>query len=250
MTAHRNHIVFLALALLLPAVSMPMYAQRLFHADVSSKTVSKGKMQAADKEIYYTKGGNLTIRWNRGLATYYTLSTPFGFTDIYYPASKESMTLDPQMFKMQDELLYVFAEGGAEDMGLGREDFVLKSSKKDGSFTVRRYEPRKGGGMCAWVELVSGADFLPVYVAYYNKKGKIITKTYLSGYTSVKGFAFPMRVTEISYLGEKKDSTVRLDIYRNLEVDVPNELFGFHIPSDAVPVDFKEGLKAAGKKAK
>ena len=244
MNSFRSKIYITAFLCLLGAA--PLHAQRLFHVDVQTKTVSGGKAQAADKELFYTKGGNLNIRWNRGINTYYTVSSPFGFTDLYYPVSKETVTMDPEMFKAQDELLYIFAEGGAEDMGLGREGFVLKSSKKDGKFTVRRYVPRKSGGICTAVELVFGEDQLPVYCAYLDKKGKVITKTYFSNYKSVKGFAFPMRVTEISYfkLKEKNDSTVRLDLYRNLEVDVPNEMFGFHIPSDAIPVDMKEGLKA------
>lgn len=235
--------IVLAVALCLSGAA-PAAAQRLFHADVQSKTVKDGKMKVSDKEIWYTRGGNLNIRWNAGLNTYYTVTSPFGFTDIYYPGTNESMTLDPQMFKAQDELLWLFAEGGIGDLGLEREGFVLKSSKKDGQHTVRRYEPRKSGGVCTRVELVLDKNRLPVYCAYYGKKGRILTKTYLSNYTSEKGFAFPMRVTEITFFMEKNDSTVKLDLYRNLEVDVPGEMYGFHVPSDAKVVDMKEGLKA------
>ena len=66
----------------------------------------------------------------------------------------------------------------------------------------------------------------------------------------MKGFAFPMRVTEITYLLEKNDSTVRLDIYKNLQVDVPDEQFGFHVPSGAKVIDMKEAVKAVKKSAK
>ena len=246
---NRRLIVFLSLALALVSAGTAS-AQRLFHVEEQTKTVSGGKMRAADKALWYTRGGNLIIRWTQSFNTYYTISTPFGFTDLYYPASNESTTLDRQMFNSADELLYVFAEGGAEDLGLAKQDFALKSSKKDGPYTVRRYEPRKSGAMCAWAELVLDADALPVQCSYFNKKGKVITKTYFSKYTTVKGFAFPMRVTEISYLLEKNDSTVRLDLYKNLQVDVPDEMYGFHVPSDAKVVDMKAGLKAMKKSAK
>lgn len=225
-------------------------AQRLFHVEEQTKTVSGGKMRVMDKALWYTRGGNLNIRWTQNFNTYYTISTPFGFTDLYYPASNENTTLDREMFNPVDELLYVFAEGGVEDLGLPKQDFALKSSKKDGSYTLRRYEPRKSGGMCAWVELVLDADALPVQCSYFNKKGKVITKTYFSKYATEKGFTFPMRVTEISYLLEKKDSSVRLDLYKNLQVDVPDEMYGFHVPSDAKAVDMKAGLKAMKKSAK
>ena len=241
--------LFIAVTLLSLSAA-PLNAQRLFSVEEQTKTVSGGKMRAADKALWYTRGGNLIIRWTQSFNTYYTISTPFGFTDLYYPASNESTTLDRQMFNSADELLYVFAEGGAEDLGLAKQDFALKSSKKDGPYTVRRYEPRKSGAMCAWAELVLDADALPVQCSYFNKKGKVITKTYFSKYTTVKGFTFPMRVTEISYLLEKNDSTVRLDTYKNLQVDVPDEMYGFHVPSGAKVVDMKTGLKAMKKSAK
>ncbi|MCR5560292.1 MAG: outer membrane lipoprotein-sorting protein [Bacteroidales bacterium] len=242
-------LFFLILALAF-AGARPVAAQRLFHVDVQTKTVNKGKMRAADKGIWYTRGGNLNIEWRNGARTYYYVSTPYGFTDVYYPSSKEVTTLDQQMFNPSDELLWLFAEGGIEDMGLAREGFVLKSFTKDGDYTVRRYEPRKSGGMCTRVDVAFDSDYLPVYCAYFDKKGRILTKTYLSDYTSVKGFAFPMRVTEISYLLEKNDSTVRLDLYRGLEIDEPADMFGFRVPSDAKRVDMKEGLKAAKKNLK
>lgn len=236
----RPFIILLALLL----AALPLDAQRLFHVDVESKVVHQGSMRKVNKSIYYSKGGNLNILWKPGDLSFYSTTSPFGFTTCYYPATNQSVTLDPNMFKPADELLYLFAEGGIEDMGLNRAGFLLKSSKKDGEFTVRRYEPRTSGGMCAWVEVAYNKDFLPVYCAYFNKRGKIITKTYLSNYSSTKGFTFPMRVTEISYFREKNDSTVQLDIYKNLEVDVLNELHSYRIPADAVPTSLKDNLKS------
>ena len=226
------------------------YAQRLYHVELESKTVHQKKMTAVRKSLYYTKGGDLNIRWSSGLDTYYSNSSPFGFTFIYYPATNEKMAIDPQMFNPRDELLYLVAEGGAEDLGMARSGFVLKSSMKDGEFIVRRYEPSKPGSVCAWVELVLGADYLPVYCAYHDRKDRVITKTYYSKYTTAGGVAFPTRVTEVSWLREKADSTVRLDLYSHFEVDVPDGMFNYHIPTDAVSVEMKEGLKAYKKSLK
>ena len=44
--------------------------------------------------------------------------------------------------------------------------------------------------------------------------------------------------------------TVRLDIYKNLEIDVRSETHSFRIPSDAKPVKLKDGLKAYSKQVK
>lgn len=242
--------LFLILSVLCFLSAAPSRAQRFYHVDAESKTVKDGKMKVATKHIYYSKGGDLTIKWQSGGQSYYSITSPFGFSQFYYPSTNEVMPLEPDMMKASDELLYLFAEGGAEDMGLSREGFYLKSSKKDGDYTVRRFQPRKAGGMCAWVEIAYNSDSLPVFCAYYNKKGGIITKTYFSNYKIEKGFPFPMRVTEISYLKEKTDSTVRLDIYKNLEIDVRADDHYFRIPQGAVSVSMKDGLKAYSKQRK
>ena len=241
-----GRLFFILMALCLLGAG-PARAQRFFHVDEETKTVKDGKMKMVKKQIYYTRGGDLNILWKSGNTSYYSNTSPFGVSKFYYPLSNEVVTLDANMMKASDELLVLFADGSAEDLGLSREGFFLKSSKKDGDFLVRRFEPRESGGMCAWAEIVYNSDYLPVYGAYYDKKGNIITKTYLSNYSGENGFMFPMRVTEISFFKEKKDSTVRLDIYRNLEIDVRSDTHYFRIPADAKPVELKEGLKAYSK---
>ena len=242
--------LFFILAALLFLAAAPTYAQRFFHVDAETKTVKDGKMKRMEKEIYYSKGGNLNILWKNAGTSYYSTTSPFGFSQFYYPASNEVVNLEPDMMNASDELLYLFAEYGPDNMGLVQQGFFLKSTKKDGAFLVRRFEPRKNEAMCAWVEIAYNSDSLPVYCAYYDKKGKIITKTYLSNYAIEKGFAFPMRVTEISYFKEKNDSTVRLDLYRNLEIDVRTDKHNFRVPSNAVSVDLKNGLKSVAKQKK
>lgn len=242
--------LFIILSALCLLCAVPSHAQRFFHVDAESKTVKDGKMKAVEKKIYYSKGGDLNILWKTGGLSYYSTSSPFGFSKFYFPTTNETVSLDPDMMKASDELLYLFAEGGTEDLGLSREGFFLKSSKKDEGFLVRRFEPRKSGGMCAWVEIAYNKDYLPIYCAYFDKKGNVITKSYFSNYKSEKGFVFPMRVTEISYFKEKADSTVRLDLYKNLEIDVRSDTHSFHIPQGAVSVDLKDGLKAFLKQRK
>ena len=239
------------LYLLLLAACLPGRAQRLYSVSVESVTVRDGRKTILNKDIFYSRNGNLNIRYSpTGSREYYSTTSTFGFTTVYYPSTNESVTLAPEMFAADDELLYLFATGAGEDLGMGRFGFVLKGTKKDGDYTVRRYEPREKAGTCAWVELVMGKDWLPVYCAYYDKKGRVITKTYLSDYTSQKGFFFPKRVTEVTFFMEKNDSTVRRDIYSGLKLDVADEMFDFHIPSDARPVDLQEGLKSLSKSAK
>ena len=124
---NRRLFLFFCLALAF-AGARPVAAQRLFSVEEQTKTVSDGKMRATDKALWYTRGGNLVIRWTQSFNTYYTISTPFGFTDLYYPASGESTTLDRQMFNPADELLYVFAEGRAEDVRLSNQAFALMNA--------------------------------------------------------------------------------------------------------------------------
>lgn len=242
---------FIYLFLLFQLGAGSAFAQRLYSVSVESVTVRDGRKSVLNKDIFYRRDGNLNIRYAPvGSREYYSTTSAFGFTTVYYPSTNESVTLAPEMFTADDELLYLFATGAGEDLGMARFGFALKSTRKDGDFTVRRYEPREKSGTCAWVELVFGKDWLPVYCAYYDRKGRVLTKTYLSDYSSQRGFFFPGRVTEVTFLMEKKDSTVRRDIYSGLKLDVPDEMFDFHVPSGAKPVDLQEGLKSLSKSAR
>lgn len=207
-------------------------AQRLVSADVQTSQVTAGKKSVVSKSIFCRNDGSFVSHYKSGGREFYIVSSRLGVTKVYVPSTNEAMTDTQGMFSPKDELLYIFTTGGSQDLGLSEYGFRLKDTKKDGSYIVRNYVATKSGSKCERVE-IAYKEFLPVYAAYYDKKDKVITKTYFSQYSKTGTFAFPMRVTEVTYGKEKNDSTVKLDVYSNLKVDVDDPMFHYDVPSTA-----------------
>lgn len=207
-------------------------AQRLVRADVQTTQVTAGKKTVVNKNVFCRNDGTFVSHYKSSGGEFYIVSSRLGVTKVYAPATNEAMADTQGLFSPKDELLYIFTTGGSQDLGLSEYGFRLKDTKKDGAYIVRNYVATKSGSKCERVE-IAYKEFLPVFAAYYDKKDKVITKTYFSQYSKSGTFAFPMRVTEVTYGKEKNDSTVKLDVYSNLKVDVDDPMFHYDVPSTA-----------------
>ena len=98
----------------------------------------------------------------------------------------------------------------------------------------RTYLPSVPGKGVAKVELVL-ENYLPIYLAYYNDKGAVVSRTYLSSYNRFSNLMLPLRVTSVQYTS-KKDSTLVRTIYSDVVVDGQDPMFDFKVPSDAKPL--------------
>lgn len=230
-----DYLAILCLLLLNTGISN---AQRLVSADVQTNQVTAGKKSVVNKNLFCRNDGSFVSHYKSVGGEFYIVGSRLGVTRVYVPQSNEVMTDTQGLFSPKDELLYVFTTGGTQDLGLSEYGFRLKDTRKDDGYIVRNYVATKSGSKCERVE-IAYKDFLPVFAAYYDKKDKVITKTYFSQYAKKGTFAFPMRVTEVTYGKEKNDSTVKLDIYSNLKVDVDDPMFHYDVPSDAKTVDYR-----------
>ncbi len=112
----------------------------------------------------------------------------------------------------------------------------------EGDGTVKRvYVPSLPGKGAAKIELVL-ENYLPIYLAYFNEGGSIVSKTYLSSYSRFSNLMLPLRVTSVQYTS-KKDSTLTRTLYSNVTVDGNDGLFDFRVPADARPIKDVRGAK-------
>lgn len=181
-------------------------------------------------------------------AELYFLVSRLGVVRMYSPMTNEVINDVQGMMSAEDELLYLFANGKGNDLGLSEYEYVISSSTREGEYLKRVFTAKSNASKCAKVE-IAYKNFLPICAIYYDKKGNVITKTYLSNYEMTGNFTFPKRVTEVTYFMEKGDSTVRLDLYSNIRVNQPDPMFDFEIPSDAKVLDMKDLTKELKKAA-
>ena len=224
--------------MLLAAASLPLHAQRKVSADVQIKSVAGGKVATVTKSVYCTGNGRL-VTYFRSPRAYYMVTNTKGEMQAYYPASNEVMTkTDPDLSSSTD-LLWLFLSGRIDDLGLGAYGYKQASSTREDGLIKKKItaaDPSRPA-----VEIVY-EDYLPIYCAYTDAGGKLLSKKYLSDYKRFGRLTMPMRMTDINY-GEGKDSSVVRTLYSSVKVDVDDPAFSFQVPADATPMKLPEASR-------
>ena len=231
--------LLIALSTFLIAISAA--AQRRVAAEVEVKTVYAGKVTTVKNRSYCSSSGKLVQVFDSPY-TYYTVTNPDGEFKMYIPGRKEVYSSRKEDFSDRDDLLYLFLSGHADDMGLSQYGYKLNSTvREDGGILKRTYVPAAPGKGASKVELVL-ENFLPIYIAYYNSGGAVVSRTYLSSYAKLRTLALPCRVTSVNYTS-KKDSTIVRTVYSNIRTDGNDPMFDFTVPKDAKPVSMAPKVK-------
>lgn len=212
-------------------ISAAAAAQTRVAADVEVKTVMDGRATTVRSQLYCTASGERIQVYN-GYPAHYTFTNLQGELRTYFPVSNEVFTDRKDDYSSRDEVLYLFLSGKSDDMGLSGYGYRLVSSTTEDGLLKRSYIPLKGHGKgVSRVEIVF-EDYLPIYIGYFDDKGALVSKTYLSSFARYQNVMFPGRITSIAYTA-KKDSTITRSIYSNIRVDSDDPMFQFRIPADA-----------------
>ena len=216
-------------------ISIPsLMAQRRVSAGMEVKTLYGGKVTTVASKVYCASSGRL-VQVFESPDQYYTITNPDGEFKIYYPGTNEVYSERKEDFSDRDNVLYLFLSGRGDDMGLGLYGYKLAGTVREGGGIVKRtYVPSAPGKGVAKVELVQ-ENYLPIYLAYYNDGGAVVSKVYLSSYSRQGNIMLPLRVTTVQYTS-KKDSTLVRTIYSDVKVDGQDPMFDFQVPAGAKPV--------------
>lgn len=214
-------------------VALGCYAQNRVSADVEIKTLSEGKVTTVTKRVFCNGNGRLVTVF-KSPSECWLVSNLKGEIKMYSPARNEVFYDQKEDFSTKDDLLYLFLTGRSADLGLAGFGYKLQSSEyEEGGYLKRTFTTTRHGS-APKVELVL-KDYLPIYVAYLDGGGTVLSKTYLSGYDYESDFVFPSRVTNIEYR-KNRDSTVTRTRYLGLDTSGNDPGFTFEVPAGAIPV--------------
>lgn len=192
-----------------------------------------GKVSTVTKRVFCHGGGRVVTVFNYPTRSV-TVSNLLGELTVYSPASNEVYTARSDDYSTKDELLYIFLSGRSSDLGLSAFGYVMESSApEEGGIVKRTYRTSRKGDVP--VVAVVLKDYLPIYAEYRDHDGRVLSKTYLSGYDYSSRLVFPSRVTAIDYVKDGKDSTVTRTLYSNVAVGSDEPEFDFKVPSGAIP---------------
>lgn len=232
------------LRLLIPffiIISISASAQRRVSAEMEVKTLYGGKVTTVSSKVYCNSSGRL-VQVFETPSLQYAVTNPDGEFQLYMPGTNEVYSERKEDFSDRDDLLYLFLSGHSDDMGLSLYGYRLSgTTREEGGILKRVYVPAAPGKGVSKVELVL-ENYLPIYLAYYNEGGAVVSRTYLSSYTRFPNLMLPLRVTSVQYTS-KKDSTLVRTVYSDVHLDGQDPMFDFRVPSDAKPVKSSPGRR-------
>lgn len=199
-----------------------------------AKTLAKGKSVTVNGEVYYQKtGGMMVTHFTKPFETI-TITNSNGELKVYDPKANTVMQSQGYDLSSDNSFFYYFLSGKTQDMGLKAAGFKLGSTKIEDKLVITNWTPPQ-----QLMSEISKAEVVhenhhPIFMAFYNAKGKMMEKIYYTNYQKVEDIHIPFNITEFQYDG-KGDSTISRRLYSNVKTNmqVNNTYLNYRIPSNA-----------------
>ncbi len=192
-------------------------------------------MFTIDADVYYSIPERRMVSVYQNPEHFITFTNEKGEMKVYYPKKNQVYQDQSEFYSASTDVFYFFfTQGAAYDLGLSAMGFVLEETKMEDNLTVTLWNaPTKFKSQITSAKLVL-EDFIPIYLAYYDQKNNLKSKTYYSNYQNLGSVVVPTRITEIAYISPT-DSIVSRKDYTNIihGKDVSRDYLDLKIPSNA-----------------
>jgi len=209
------------------------YVYEKVSMDMLMRSTKKGALTTWKAAVYYTSEGKMACHYTDPREAVVTMNTKGEFTVYDFESNTVAQKQNFAMSSENNQLFY-FLENNRGDLGLSKMGFTLKETKfQDGLKITAWTPPMQLANEVSKVEVAHDKNN-PVFLGYFNKKGKAFSKVYFYNYHMIAGLYFPAAVTQINYTNAK-DSIVSKTIYSNFKVDkeVDEQYLNFKIPTNA-----------------
>lgn len=201
---------------------------------MEAKSLNKGKAMIINAEIFYQfDKGNMLTRYLSPL-NYMFFTNQKGEAKVYYPKTNEVYLKQSADFDSEKCLLYFFLSNKLNDLGLKDMGFSITDTRFEDHLVITTwFPPAVLINSYGKVELVH-EDYRPIYIAYFDKSGKITKKIFYYEYSSFPQFSLPTKVVELDYLSNG-DSIVNKITYSDIKVGekANSYYFNYKIPLNA-----------------
>lgn len=205
--------------------------------EMQTRSARNGKMSTIKASIYYTSEGKMASHYTVPAEILILNNTKGEFT-VYDFVNNTVAQKQNYLLSSETNQLFYFLENNRGDLGLSKMGFALKETKfQDGLRITVWHPPMQLAKDISKVEVAHDKNN-PVFLGYFNKKGKAINKVFFYNYEWVAGLKFPTSVTQISLINAK-DSIVSKTMYSNFKTDkeVDDHFLTFKIPANAKVIE-------------
>ncbi len=198
-----------------------------------TRTTRKGMVSRVNASVYYTSEGKMACHYTEPQELMIINNSKGDFT-VYDFVNNTVAQKQNYLMSTETNQLFYFLENNRGDLGLSKMGFTLKETKFAKGLKITVWmPPMQLLNQISRVEVAHDKNN-PVFLGYFDKKGKAINKVYFYNYEMIAGLRFPTSVTQIS-LVKDKDSIISKTTYSNFKVDqeVDEKYLNFKIPTNA-----------------
>lgn len=200
---------------------------------METRASRKGLVTILKAEVFYTAEGKMVSHYTEPQELLVTNDKKGDITIYNY---KENSIIQKQnfLFNTDQNQLFFFLENNKGTLGLDKMGFTLTETTFEDGLKITKWLPPMGiAKEISKAELAHEKDS-PVFLGYFDKKGKAIKKVYFYNYRYLAALNFPAAITQITF-ENSKDSIVTKTTYSNFKLDkeVSDEYFNFKIPPGA-----------------
>lgn len=200
----------------------------------SSRILENKKYITVEGNVYFKKqGGVLTTHLTKPFENV-TIINADGEMKNYDFKENAVMISTSALTSSESSYFWYFLNGNYNDLGLQKTGFVIRDTKKEDGVLITNWVPKAGSQIpIQRVEMVHEKT-LPIYMAFYGGREKLLGKMFFDNYQKVGNLSLPFKITEIAYK-DKKDSTLVTKTYSDpkLNETVDVKYLEFKIPANA-----------------
>jgi hypothetical protein len=193
------------------------YVYQKISMDMLTRSSRKGKLTTLKASVYYTSEGKMACHYMDPREAMVINNSKGEFT-IYDFTTNSVVQRQNYLMGTETNQLFYFLENNRGDLGLSKMGFGLQETKFKEGLRITVWSPPMQLAKDILKVEVAHDKSNPVFLGYFDKKGKAINKVYFYNYQMVGGLNFPSSVTQINYVSAK-DSIISKTIYSNFKVD-------------------------------
>lgn len=201
---------------------------------LTSKSLQNGKSITTQAEVYYRIAGGLLVTHITSPMEYLVITNDKGEFKMYDIKANTVSQIQGFDFSSENSFVHDFLKGNTNDMGLRKLGFILKNSKVEDNLVITNWIPPLGANpKITRVEVVH-ENYSPIFMSFYGKKDKPISKIYYYNYKKTGDLSLPLTITEFQY-HPNGDSTVTKKTYSDILVNdqVDDKWLNYKIPANA-----------------